>query len=418
MNTEYRLSVTLFATSLFLLVSGCGGSSRYDSSGNLKRFKDECKQIVSKERSRANEGSVYTQMTLGRRYFNGGGCTNRDYKESMKWFRMADQKGDIYAPNYIGTMYHKGWGVPKDVREAEKWFRKGFEQGELEATANLGLLYYEDKKYSEAVPLFRKAADGKNHRGQYYLGLSYYGGFGVKQDFHEAERLLLKAAFSRHFSGANYILGRIYEKGLTGPRNIKAAMYRYEQASRKGHLKAGAALVRLKRETEWSHRDKFITMFPSPQTGWTAGKLDIKELKVPTTDFESFVSGISGTKVAPHVRLQVIRRYYRTQENWMEMAIDTYDPKTASTIKLMFENQEIRDKMAKEGAKTLMVGKSRAISGDRGKEKGLIMKVGNVGIVALACRYQDCDKDMELYSKRLNLAKITRFAKYLHRKSE
>ena len=410
MKTPVRkFLVTLFAAGLVLLISGCASRPL------------TCQDRLSDRRSAANGGDVEAQILLAASYHQGVNCVPRDYKESMKWYRKADQQGHAKAPNGIGLLYTNGNGVPQDMKEGEKWFRKGFERGDIEATDNLGVLLTKNKNYPEAVQMFQIAAAGGNIKGRYNLGVSYYFGLGVKQNFTAAEREFLSVTSSsqRHPNKpeANYLLGDLYENGRVGPRDLKKAMSRYQQAANAGHTKAKKAVERLKVATEWSS-DKFITLFPSPQTGWTAGKLEVKELKVPTTDFESFVSGMSGTKVAPHIRLQMARRYYRTQENWMEMAIDTFDPKTASTIQLMFENQEIRDKMAKEGARTLKVGKSRGILGDTGNEKGLILKVGNVGIVALACRYQDCDKDIELFSKRLDLEKITRFAKYPHHKIE
>ena len=416
-KNEFYLS--LIVAGLVLLISGCAGrESEY--SRYYKNFKKECEEIISKDRAAANKGSSFSQFSLGVRYFNGGktgSCVGNNYTESMKWFRMADRNGKARAANYIGTMYRKGWGVPKDVKEAERWFRKGSDSGDLEATANLGELYFQDqKKYSEAFKLFQKAAAGGKGKGKFNLGLSYYGGFGVKQDFREAERLLLSSTQTYKHPGANYLLGSIYENGYTGPKDLQKALYRYKLASEKGHAKAREAVARLKSVSQWS-QGSFVTLFPSFTTGWTAGEIKVKELKVPTTDFESFASGMSGTKVAPHVRLQLMRPYM-SKGNAIEMVIDTYDPGTVSTIIQMFAKKEFRAKMAKEGAHIKMIKKFHAITGDTGQEKALILNVGKAGIVALACQYKDCEKDLEDFSKRLNLNSIERFNNYPHRKSE
>ena len=415
-----KFLLSLFIAGLVLLISGCAGRESAYSRVN-KNYKKKCEESISRDRAAANRGSASAQFSYGLKYFNGS-CVAKNYTESMKWFRMADRNGNAKAANYMGNMYQNGWGVPKDVKEAQEWFRKGSDKGDIEATANLGQLYFRElKNYSEGFKMFQKAAAKGHKKSKLSVGLSYYGGLGVKQDFHEAERIFLsltsgKEDMSYKYPEANFFLGSIYEKGFVGPKDLKKALYRYKKASKRGHAKAREAVRRLQPVPERS-QDAFGFLFPPSTTDWTAGELRVKELKVPTTDFESFASGMSGTKVAPHVRLQLMRRYM-TKGNGIEMIIDTYDPKTVSTIILMFEKKEFRAKMAKEGAHIKMIKKFHAITGDTGQEKALILNVGKAGIVALACEYKGCEKDMEEFSKGLNLNRIERFNNSPHRKSE
>ena len=64
---------------------------------------------------------------------------------------------------------------------------KAAEQGDAEAQNNLGLAYYNGKgvtqDYVEAVKWWRKAAKQSNANAQYKLGLIYADGWGVKQDY-------------------------------------------------------------------------------------------------------------------------------------------------------------------------------------------------------------------------------------------
>ena len=44
-------------------------------------------------------------------YHNGQGVP-QDYKEAMKWYRLAADQGDAWAQNALGLMYESGQGVP------------------------------------------------------------------------------------------------------------------------------------------------------------------------------------------------------------------------------------------------------------------------------------------------------------------
>ncbi len=69
------------------------------------------------------------------------------------------------------------------------------------------------KNMTEAVKLFRKAAEQDCSEGCLYVGYSYLDGDGVEQQYYEATNLFgrqLKKALPRH----NYKLGRCYGYGV------------------------------------------------------------------------------------------------------------------------------------------------------------------------------------------------------------
>ena len=78
-----------------------------------------------------------------------------------------------------------------------KWYRMAADQGDAQAQYNLGVMYYEgqgvSQDYSAAMKLFRMAADQGNARAQCNLGVVYYQGQGVPQNTSEALRWLHKA---------------------------------------------------------------------------------------------------------------------------------------------------------------------------------------------------------------------------------
>jgi clan AA aspartic protease (TIGR02281 family) len=73
--------------------------------------------------------------------YNGQGVT-QDYKEALKWYRLAADQGNAEAQFFLGTMYATGKGVVQDYREAVKWHRLAAQQGMPRAQLSLGIQYY------------------------------------------------------------------------------------------------------------------------------------------------------------------------------------------------------------------------------------------------------------------------------------
>ena len=62
---------------------------------------------------------------------------------------MSAEQGDAMAQNNLGVMYQKGEGVPQDYKEAVKWYRLAAEQGHATAQTNLGGMYYKGQGVPE-----------------------------------------------------------------------------------------------------------------------------------------------------------------------------------------------------------------------------------------------------------------------------
>ena len=104
----------------------------------------------------------------------------QDYKEAVKWYRLAAEQGSISAQFSLGVMYNTGEGVLQDYNEAAKWSRLAADQGNAYAQVNLGSMYIDGKgvpeNYAEAAKWFRKAADQGNAYAQNILGVMYDAG--------------------------------------------------------------------------------------------------------------------------------------------------------------------------------------------------------------------------------------------------
>ena len=64
-----------------------------------------------------------------------------DYKEAVKWYRLAADQGYARAQDRLGLMYFDGEVVPQDHAEAAKWYRLAADQGFAQAQNNLGIMY-------------------------------------------------------------------------------------------------------------------------------------------------------------------------------------------------------------------------------------------------------------------------------------
>ena len=78
-----------------------------------------------------------------------------------------------------------------------------------------GKALYEAKKYDQAVPKLKAAADKGYKKAQYQLGKCYKEGYGVKKDRKTATALFMKAA-NQGNAKAEYEVGKAYLKGKGG----------------------------------------------------------------------------------------------------------------------------------------------------------------------------------------------------------
>jgi TPR repeat protein len=120
-------------------------------------------------------------------------------------FQGLASAGNIGAAYQLGLMYEVGGGdAAPDIARAAHWYRKAAAGGLIAAKAHLGHLYLE--------------------------------GVGVLQDFVAARQLLYPAADDGE-AQAGFDLGRLWEHGWGGEKNLPLAYAYYEFAARQ-HLEA------------------------------------------------------------------------------------------------------------------------------------------------------------------------------------
>jgi TPR repeat protein len=114
------------------------------------------------------------------------------------------------------------------VEEARK--AAGSRQGMIAAALQAGNAALQGKKYSEALVLYRKAADLGNAAAMHNVGLLYETGQGTARDYGEAAAWYRKSA-ELAFGAAMYDLGFLYETGHGVERDYAQAAAWYRKAA-------------------------------------------------------------------------------------------------------------------------------------------------------------------------------------------
>ena len=93
----------------------------------------------------------------------------------------------------------------------------------------------------EAIAKLRTSAEGGDASAQNKLGLLYYEGTGVPQDYRQAKQSFEEAAKQGH-TGAQTNLGTLYLNGEGAPQSDRMALFWFNQAAEQGDALACARL--------------------------------------------------------------------------------------------------------------------------------------------------------------------------------
>ena len=110
------------------------------------------------------------------------------------------KKGNAEAQYKVGEMYEAGRGVDANKDEAMKWFTQAADGGSQNAKDKL--LYVDMEKNGltkdnkAEYEGLKTRAKGGNEYAQYYLGMMYSHGVGVKKNYNKADDLLGKASLA------------------------------------------------------------------------------------------------------------------------------------------------------------------------------------------------------------------------------
>ena len=131
-----------------------------------------------------------------------------------------------------------------EYESSARELRKSAEAGDASAQNALGLLYYEGKgvpqNYGQAKEWFEKAAKQGRSGAQVNLGTLYLHGEGAPQSAHMALFWFERAAAQRD-ALAFAKLGRMYERGQGVPQDFIQAQMWYTLSAAHGEQRAAAA---------------------------------------------------------------------------------------------------------------------------------------------------------------------------------
>ena len=90
-------------------------------------------------RVKAEKGNAVAQLNLGFMYSSGQGVA-QDYKEAVKWYRLAAEQGYVAAQTSLGMMYGNGQGVAQDYVMAHMYWNIAGASGHEDAIKNRGIV--------------------------------------------------------------------------------------------------------------------------------------------------------------------------------------------------------------------------------------------------------------------------------------
>jgi TPR repeat protein len=135
------------------------------------------------------------------------------------------------------------------------------EWGKTTSQYKLGLMYYKgqgvEQNYKEAFKWFRVSAQRGLSDAQFYLGLMYYDGKAVTQNYSDAFYLFLAAAKQGQIE-AQFILGDMYISGHGVPRSYVNAYAWTSIAYKNGYDQAKQNLQFLNKEMTASELEKAV----------------------------------------------------------------------------------------------------------------------------------------------------------------
>ena len=128
----------------------------------------------------------------------GTATVKQDLYKARELHLKAARLGCLESLYNYASMCHQGDGGDIDLPSAIKWYSVADARGQSRATTNLGSMYEDGtgvpQNNERAAELFKKAADAGQGNAMYRLALMYLEGRGVKQSYRSAREYFLKSS--------------------------------------------------------------------------------------------------------------------------------------------------------------------------------------------------------------------------------
>jgi TPR repeat protein len=226
-------------------------------------------EAVRLYRQAADLGHAASQSMVGFAYDLGRGGIAKNDAEALRWYRLSANQGYAHGQYLLGTMYQNGQAVAKDLAEARRWFQLSANQGNengkkalerLEtasaapapAAPSVESLFKQAndlwngngvaKNETEAVRLYRQAADQGHAPSQASLGYAFDLGKGVTKNDAEALKWYRQSAAAGNARG-QWLLGTMYEQAQAVTRDYAEAVKWYRLSANQGYASGQADLA-------------------------------------------------------------------------------------------------------------------------------------------------------------------------------
>ncbi len=166
---------------------------------------------------------------LGDMYYKGLGVL-QDYEKAASFLQKACDSEVVIGCMDLGNMYYTGKGVPPNYNGAISFFQKACSLGNGEGCYYCSTIYLYAKDYTTASSFYRKSCDLGNAAGCSSLGVMYFSGKGIPQNYAKAVSLLQKGC-DKGNSGGCMSLGNIYLVGKGGiAQNYSTSVSLFQKA--------------------------------------------------------------------------------------------------------------------------------------------------------------------------------------------
>lgn len=168
----------------------------------------------------------FAAMTLIGELHRDGLGVRQNYIEALRWYRLAEQKGDPQAAFALARAFIEGMGVPQDYGRARAYFERAAEKEHAGALYNLGIMEIEREvpDHKKAAAFFQRSMTRGNVDAVYSLAFLYRNGQGVEKDEARATQLLKQAADEHHLPGMiDYAISLFNGRGAAADETGAAA---------------------------------------------------------------------------------------------------------------------------------------------------------------------------------------------------
>ena len=129
-------------TYLLLAIVVCSSSAYAQKKNSSSKTNTRTEQTLNLPNNaelvaNAKAGNARAQMLVADCYLNGTNGVKKNYKEAVKWYRLAAEQGVAEAQFNLGVCYYFGEGVAKNKATAIRWWKKAAAQGNSDAQDNL-----------------------------------------------------------------------------------------------------------------------------------------------------------------------------------------------------------------------------------------------------------------------------------------